>query len=658
MAEAPFIPQDEPEQYGPNYVDLRDEGLRFVQELAGDVWTDYNEHDPGVTILEQLCYALTELTYRASFSMADVLADERGVIDMRRHALFPPRAAFPSSPLTPNDYRRLIVDRVKAVGNVWLTPLKAQGLYDIELYVPGTNSCACRDKIALHEVRERVLHTYVSNRNLCEDIRAIHFLEELPTNVHGTITIDESRAPETILADLLFNVTQFLAPELRREPLTALISRGLAPSRIFEGPWLTNGFINDDELARPRLAEIPVRDIVRILAQTNGVIGVRGVSIHVHGHGDVSGNDHVRVPDKGILVIETGPDDYGHFALQLVRRGMPCKIDPEHVERELDKLQTNLRRRFPLEPQYEKNFALPRGRLRGDIAQYTSIQNQFPNVYGINAYGPPDNATTRRIAQARQLKGCLLVFEQLLADGFAQIGHAKDLFSTEPASTKSYFHQSLRDAVPNATELLDPNYLRNIEEALIDADPVVNRRNRFLDVLLALHADGLDKQDIDDKIALLDHLDEIHRNRGLGCDYLSDPSPDKLPAMDARSCIELGLPAKSHQLYVVEHTLLRPREDCPDDQNDFAYSFTVTAVLAKPERDADAFERAAREVLRRNAPAHIAVKFCFLRRLQMQHFAEHYESFLQALRERNPRAIDDAAVPLRHFLQTHSEERE
>ncbi len=43
---------------------LRQEGIEHIQRLAGHRWTDYNHHEPGITILEQLCYALTDLAYR------------------------------------------------------------------------------------------------------------------------------------------------------------------------------------------------------------------------------------------------------------------------------------------------------------------------------------------------------------------------------------------------------------------------------------------------------------------------------------------------------------------------------------------------------------------------------------------------------------------
>ena len=41
-----------------NYELLRQEGLNAIQQLASRWWTDYNIHDPGITQLELLCYAL------------------------------------------------------------------------------------------------------------------------------------------------------------------------------------------------------------------------------------------------------------------------------------------------------------------------------------------------------------------------------------------------------------------------------------------------------------------------------------------------------------------------------------------------------------------------------------------------------------------------
>ena len=68
--ESTYIEKKSPDAAGPDFAALRTEGIRLLQELCGRSWTDYNLHDPGVTILEQLCYALTDLMYRAELRAA------------------------------------------------------------------------------------------------------------------------------------------------------------------------------------------------------------------------------------------------------------------------------------------------------------------------------------------------------------------------------------------------------------------------------------------------------------------------------------------------------------------------------------------------------------------------------------------------------------
>ena len=53
---------------------LRELGIAHCQALASDLWTDFNLHDPGLTILETLCYALTDLGYRTNFPIEDLVA--------------------------------------------------------------------------------------------------------------------------------------------------------------------------------------------------------------------------------------------------------------------------------------------------------------------------------------------------------------------------------------------------------------------------------------------------------------------------------------------------------------------------------------------------------------------------------------------------------
>lgn len=99
-------PKLKPDQ---DYGNLRTQGLQYVQELGSALWTDFNEHDPGVTILEALCYSLTELGYRNGLPMKDLLTDATGKIPSSQ-TFFTAKNILTQSPLTIDDYRKMLID--------------------------------------------------------------------------------------------------------------------------------------------------------------------------------------------------------------------------------------------------------------------------------------------------------------------------------------------------------------------------------------------------------------------------------------------------------------------------------------------------------------------------------------------------------------------
>ncbi|RDH85467.1 MAG: hypothetical protein DIZ78_11025 [endosymbiont of Escarpia spicata] len=74
MKESLTIRRDPNRAEALDYAQLRQSGLEHIEALSHDLWTDYNAHDPGITILELLCYAITDLSYRTRLPMADLLA--------------------------------------------------------------------------------------------------------------------------------------------------------------------------------------------------------------------------------------------------------------------------------------------------------------------------------------------------------------------------------------------------------------------------------------------------------------------------------------------------------------------------------------------------------------------------------------------------------
>ena len=106
-----------------DYQFLREKGIEFIQNLSGKVWTDHGDHCPGITILEALCYALTDLGYRTGFDMKDLLTKEDGTMDPPDiSSLFPAHQVLTTHPLTIVDYRKLLV-KIEGLKNAWLNPM-------------------------------------------------------------------------------------------------------------------------------------------------------------------------------------------------------------------------------------------------------------------------------------------------------------------------------------------------------------------------------------------------------------------------------------------------------------------------------------------------------------------------------------------------------
>lgn len=110
------ISKARPDHPSLDFEGLRTEGIRHLEHLATEVWTDYNAHDPGITLLELLCYAITDLGYRTRMlPVADLMADPQR--DYK--PWFTAAEVLPNAPVTGLDYRKLLID-VKGVKNAWV----------------------------------------------------------------------------------------------------------------------------------------------------------------------------------------------------------------------------------------------------------------------------------------------------------------------------------------------------------------------------------------------------------------------------------------------------------------------------------------------------------------------------------------------------------
>ncbi len=98
---------------------LQAEGMELLRKLCGETWTDHNVHDPGRTTLAVMCYALSDLAFRAGRELEDVIAPPPD--ELVPSPFFSAREILTCAPVTAMDLRKLLID-IEGVRNAWLEP--------------------------------------------------------------------------------------------------------------------------------------------------------------------------------------------------------------------------------------------------------------------------------------------------------------------------------------------------------------------------------------------------------------------------------------------------------------------------------------------------------------------------------------------------------
>jgi hypothetical protein len=565
MEKPAFISSEKEANPGLDYFTLRAEGIQAIQQLTGSFWTDYNEHDPGVTILEQLCYAITDLCYRTEFDVQDHLYNSpEDDTFLKAHEILPCNA------LTLNDYRKLIFDLVFELKNIWVLPIAEDGtsfrglykiLIDIDPNIKGEEN-----RKAVAEKTERV---FCNNRNICEDIEVIKILNPLEVGIFADIEVDGIRDIESILARIFYKVEEYLSPEIRFYSLQELLQEGYSLNEIFNGPLLKHGFIKTSEL-QPKSNKVLISEIIKIIMQVSGVVSVKNLYLKV---GDKKYENQIEISEEELpKLITVLSDQLRNPSIHFFRGAVHyTTIDYNMVERKLNELQSANKRVYRLS---EETISIPLGK-KLDVENYYSIQNQFPLTYGIGEYGIPKSSTVTRKAQAKQLKGYLLIFEQLFANHLSQLANSKNLFSLKEDVNQTYYYQTLEN-VPDVANLLKEkkhefigegdlhggislNYHSGLPQLVKAKDNYTDRRNRFLDYLLAIHGESytqyslsqfnyyfneeeFERHLIQNKTRLLKSLSNINKNRARAFNYLEPSlSTENITGMEAKISILLGL---------------------------------------------------------------------------------------------------------------------
>lgn len=458
---------------------LRSAGLKALQAAAGERWTDHNLHDPGITMLEAMCFALSDLGFRAGFPVADRLVDERGRIDWAAHALHGPEEAFPCRPTTLDDLRRWVLDRAPGLDAVTVDRV-GPGRLVLVLDAPEGP-----ERIRLER---RVRGACRSRRALGEEVVDLRFVQRRNCTLVGELEVGGARDPVDIVADLYETCAAYVAAAVDFESCRDAVARGLTLDQALDGPFTTHGIAQRQALAQ---AANTTLSLVRLAAAARAVEGVRELrwlGLQPEGEAAVTTSLPWRDAARGWMLALRPPTDAAAWAgLRVHRRGLPVEAHPDELARRCAELRAaRIARRQGL-GNLRQTCPPPVGRVR-PAAPAMPLHTLLPPIYAVGRQGLPGHASTLERARARQLQGYLALFDALLAHAAAQVDGLGALYNIRPDSAPSYRWGTLRDTQwPGLAELLDQAPETLVAEAHAVLDPAIERRSRLLDSLLALH---------------------------------------------------------------------------------------------------------------------------------------------------------------------------
>lgn len=489
------ISTKEYDHVGLRFNDLYEEGIRLIQKYSGDIWTDYNYHDPGVTILEHLIYALMDLTYRTNMPVEDLFFI--GVDDfdsVRNNLLFPPEDIFHCDPHTTADYRKMIIDRVRLVKNAWVNPVRDdsygyKGLY--EVLIQSGEELDDEEKATLSREVSALFHKH---RNLGSDLGRLTLLEAVPLAITGKINIDIDAIGEYVMARIFAELDEYINPEVMFQNPYDLIQSGMPIDQVFSGPRPVHGHILDQHL-KPKSDTVFVSRIRDIIMRVPGVKSI--VELQVLRKGLVVKDDQINFAAGSYPVIEyVGISASESQKLSLMRNNLEIVVDPVTTQQLLDFEMASRRNNYLGRIQYRNR--LPKGRFKPEeIERHFSIHNDFPAIYGLgirNQIAKSD--TDERRGQAKQLRAYLAFFEQIIANHLSQLTNMRKLLSIDQAEGATYFTQLPTD-IPFFQDLLNEDpaaYGEFLREISNEKGNYYLRLNRILDHLMARFSEHIDKE--------------------------------------------------------------------------------------------------------------------------------------------------------------------
>ena len=425
------------------YDEIKEEALSFINKIGGEKWNNLSECDPGITILENLLFAIMDIDYRSKFLMLDLLADDPSS-PSENIQFFNADEILTSTPITLKDYYKIILD-VDNVLNCEIIPRKQaneiKGLYDVYLCIEPEY------KKTVETTLENVKETLYKNRNLCEDINSIQQFETINVKIKANINIKNNKISKEEYKDVIgifLTTAQLLfTPKINFQKLSEIIDKKNIED-IYYGPKLNHGFITDEEIERNKIKhEFEISDIIKALSDIDKMNIINSIKII-----------NIETGEEYKTTIKTNYNQ----VVKIIFSACDITLTRDSIEIPVKKNEeTSYTKRVYLS-MIQKQFrndevlALYKGNYR-DLKKYYSIQKDFPQIYGIGEEGPnSDDDKT----QVNNLKCYLLIFDQILNIFTTKLNNFKNITAIHSNINKKNQY-SFPEDVPGLKEIIKKN---------------------------------------------------------------------------------------------------------------------------------------------------------------------------------------------------------
>ncbi len=305
------------------------------------------------------------------------------------------------------------------------------------------------------DVRQQVIERLQGHRNLCEDFLSVNAAEYLDFGIGASIELEEAADPDTVLSRIFFVIYKYFTPSVPFYTIDQLMAKGMSVDEIFDGPALRNGFIRTEDVeATDLFRDIRLSDILSEVADIPGVKAILYLRLPFNGFDDKNDDSKSFFNEWVENLMEERRIARIQPSLSSVMFCKEAEFITYNINPATDRRPDRMLKQFSdlkiLERKYRLkgtalDFPVPQGQHK-NLSDYYPVTYSLPECYGVSdRAGLPENASPERQAQALQLQGYMLFFEQILSDYLVQLDNLGSLFTFDDSIKSTQYSRVLKE---------------------------------------------------------------------------------------------------------------------------------------------------------------------------------------------------------------------